>query len=176
MTDTTQTYDRIGGLIWVVFGAAIVYGSWTMDRLESLKIPLSTAPGVPTGLLGICFIILGLVMLLRRMAPELVSYAEAAPTGEATPAPELEEEFAWNRALFSGALCLLYAGLLLGRGLPYWLLTCSFLFLHMVLLDETGRVPARPTKRRLITAAIVAPIVTVVVMLVFEKVFLVRLP
>ena len=46
--------DRVGGtLSGVVFGAAIVYGSWTMDRLESLKIPLSTAPGVVPGVLGI---------------------------------------------------------------------------------------------------------------------------
>ena len=31
--------DRIGGLIWIVFGSAVVYGSWTMDRLQSLGIP-----------------------------------------------------------------------------------------------------------------------------------------
>ena len=174
MTDTTQTYDRVGGLIWVVFGAAIVYGSWTMDRLESLKIPLSTVPGLPTGLLGFGFIILGLVMVLRRNAPEVVSYADT-PSAPAE-APAQEDDFAWSRALFSGALCLLYAGLLLGRGLPYWLLTCAFLFAHIVLLDETGRVPARPTWRRVALAAVIAPVVTVVVMLVFEKVFLVRLP
>ena len=58
MTDRTWSYDRIGGLIWVVFGGAIVCGSWTMDRLQSLGIPLSTAPGVPTGLLGFGFIVL----------------------------------------------------------------------------------------------------------------------
>jgi hypothetical protein len=176
MTDTTHSYDRIGGLIWVVFGAAIVYGSWMMDRLESLRIPPSTAPGVPTGLLGLCFIILGLVMLLRRKAPELVSYVDAGSAGSETRPPAQQEDFAWSRALFSGALCLLYAGLLLGRGLPYWLLTGGFLFLHIVLLDETGSVPARPTWRRTMIAAIVAPIVTIVVMLVFEKIFLVRLP
>ena len=72
--------------------------------------------------------------------------------------------------------CLTYAGALLGRGLPYWLLTGGFLFLHIVLLDETGRVPARPTCGALMTAALIAPVVTIVVMLVFEKLFLVRLP
>jgi hypothetical protein len=175
MTDTTPSYDRIGGLIWVVFGAAIVYGSWTMDRLPSLGIPLSTVPGVPTGLLGLGFIVLGLVMLLRRKAPEFVSYVDAeSPVEKAVPAQE--DDFAWSRALFSGSLCLLYAGLLLGRGLPFWLLTCGFLFLHIVLLDETGRVPARPTWRRAMLAAVIAPVVTIAVMLVFQKIFLVRLP
>jgi DNA-binding response OmpR family regulator len=46
----------------------------------------------------------------------------------------------------------------------------------IVLLDESGHVPARPTLRRLLAAALIAPAVTVVVMLVFEKLFLVRLP
>lgn len=170
---TAQFADRIGGLIWVVFGAAVVYGSWTMDRLVSLGIPPSTAPGVPTGLLGLGFIAFGMVMLLRRGPAQVLSYADGATPAEAET---VDQGFAWGRALLSATLCLTYAGLLLGRGLPYWLLTGAFLFLHIVLLDETERVPARPTVRRLLAAALIAPAVTVVVMLVFEKIFLVRLP
>ena len=45
--------------IWIVFGSAVVYGSWTMDRLESLGIPPSTAPGLVPGLLGIGIVIFG---------------------------------------------------------------------------------------------------------------------
>jgi len=172
MPATAQLSDRIGGLIWVVFGAAVVYGSWTMDRLASLGIPLSTAPGLPTGLLGLGFIAFGMVMLLRRGPSQEVAYPDAG----AAPGPDVDQGFAWGRALLSATLCLVYAGLLLGRGLPYWLLTGAFLFLHMVLLDETERVPARPTLRRLLAAAVIAPSVTVVVVLVFEKLFLVRLP
>ena len=175
MPTTSQLSDRIGGLIWVVFGAAVVYGSWTMDRLASLGIPLSTAPGVPTGLLGLGFIAFGMVMLLRRGPAQVSVYTDAG----ATPDPEVQPQdqgFAWGRALLSATLCLAYAGVLLGRGLPYWLLTGAFLFLHIVLLDETERVPARPTLRRLLAAAVIAPSVTVVVVLVFEKLFLVRLP
>jgi hypothetical protein len=65
---------------------------------------------------------------------------------------------------------------LLGGGLHYWMLTAAFLFLHVLLLDETERVPASPTTRRLIAAAILAPAVATAVMLVFERIFLVRLP
>ncbi|MGH8640182.1 MAG: tripartite tricarboxylate transporter TctB family protein [Burkholderiales bacterium] len=175
MLSTTQLADRIGGLIWVVFGAAVVYGSWTMDRLPSLGIPLSTAPGVPTGLVGLGFIAFGMVMLLRRAPPQAISYSAASASPEPEAQPQ-DQGFAWGRALLSAALCLAYAGLLLGRGLPYWLLTAGFLFLHIVLLDETDRVPARPTLRRLLAAALIAPSVTVVVVLVFENLFLVRLP
>ena len=66
--------------------------------------------------------------------------------------------------------------MLLGGGLPYWVLTAAFLFLHIMLLDETGRVPAQPTLHRLVLAAVIAPAVATVVMLTFQYVFLVRLP
>jgi hypothetical protein len=175
MPTTSLLSDRIGGLIWVAFGAAVVYGSWTMDRLQSLGIPLFTAPGVPTGLLGVGFIAFGMVMLLRRAPPEVPSYTDSATPPE-PEAQQQDQSPAWGRALLSGTLCLTYAGLLLGRGLPYWLLTGAFLFLHIVLLDESDRVPARPTLRRILAAALIAPAVTVAVVLIFEKLFLVRLP
>ena len=76
----------------------------------------------------------------------------------------------------SWALCVTYAGVLLGRGVHYWVLTAAFLFLHMLLLDETERVPGRPTPRRLLTVAIIVPAVATAVTLVFERIFLVRLP
>ena len=78
--------------------------------------------------------------------------------------------------MLSWVLCMTYGGVLLGSGLHYWVLTAGFLFLHVMLLDETERVPARPTSRRLLLAAILAPAVATAVMLVFERIFLVRLP
>ena len=48
----------------------------------------------------------------------------------------------------SWTLCMVYGGLLLGRGVPYWALTVAFLFAHIMLLDESDQVPARPTLRR----------------------------
>ena len=78
--------------------------------------------------------------------------------------------------MLSWVLCMTYGGVLLGGGLHYWVLTAGFLFLHVMLLDETERVPARPTLRRLLLAAILAPAVATAVMLVFERIFLVRLP
>jgi len=86
------------------------------------------------------------------------------------------EEFDWKRVALSWLLCVTYGGVLLGGGLPYWALTAGFLFLHILLLDETDRVPASPTLRRLVIAAVVAPVVATVVMLTFERIFLVRLP
>ena len=135
--------DRIGGLIWFVFGVAVVYGSWTMDRLESLNIPPSTAPGVVPGLLGIGFIIFALILVFRReQRADRDTYAprrgDAAPAEaddgrlplEAHPA-ELVALPDLRRRCCSAAAC------------HYWALTVGFLFLHIMLLDETEHVPAR---------------------------------
>ena len=78
--------------------------------------------------------------------------------------------------MLSWVLCMTYAAVLLGGSLHYWVLTAAFLFLHVMLLDETERVPASPTTRRLLIAGMLAPAVATAVMLVFERIFLVRLP
>ncbi len=74
MDMTRFSTDRIGGLIWFVFGAAIVYGSWTMDRLEHLHIPPATAPGVVPGLLGLGIMAFALVLIMRTRKAVLVDF------------------------------------------------------------------------------------------------------
>jgi hypothetical protein len=172
----TISADRVGGVIWIVFGAAVIYGSWMMDRLESLGIPPATAPGVVPGLLGIGIMIFGLVLAVRRSPTDRAAAASAGPTvAEVEPAPHTDE-FHWKRVLLSWMLCMTYGGVLLGSGVHYWVLTASFLFLHVLLLDETERIPARPTSRRLVLAGMLAPAAATAVMLAFERIFLVRLP
>ena len=173
MNANPLTADRIGGLIWFVFGVAVVYGSWTMDRLESLRIPLSTAPGVVPGLYGLGFIALAMILLLRSHQPKAVASFAA---GDEPAAPAEDGGFHWQRILLSWGLCVVYAAVLLGGGLPYWALTAGFLFLHILLLDDTEQVPARPTLRRFLVAAVMALAVSTVVSLVFRYIFLVRLP
>lgn len=175
-----MTADRVGGVIWIALGAAIIYGSWTMDRLTSLQVHPATAPGLVPGLLGAGIAILGLVLLLRRQAVSTGDFSAAQEEQKAgldAEAEDVSEEgIAWNRVALSWALCLTYGGVLLGHGLPYWLLTACFLVLHIVLIDETDKVPARFDRRRAITAAIIAVLFANAVAQIFEKIFLVRLP
>jgi hypothetical protein len=131
-------------------------------------------------LLGIAFIIFGSILLVRHEPgagdiPEPAIPASAA-AADAVAATAHGDEFDWRRVALSWLLCVTYGGVLLGGGLPYWALTAGFLFLHILLLDETDRVPASPTLRRLVIAALVSPTVATVVMLTFERIFLVRLP
>ena len=167
--------DHIGGLIWLVFGGAVLYGSWTMDRLANQNVNPVTVPGLVPGLVGAGIMIFALVLLFRRNKPQLVGVEETEPThmrGEA----EAEQPANWGRVLLSWALCVGFAGALLGRGLPFWLLAGGFVFIHILLLDDPDRIAEQPLARRVITAAIVAVCTAAVVTFVFQKIFLVRLP
>ena len=169
--------DRIGGLIWMAFGIAVVYGSWTMDRLQSLGIPPATAPGVVPGLIGLGIIIFGSSCSSDASGRAPTRHSRSPlRLPDAEPAPRASGRARLEESLLSWVLCMTYGGVLLGGGAPYWVLTATFLFLHILLLDETGRVPAAPTLRRLLIAAILAPVAATLVMLTFERIFLVRLP
>jgi hypothetical protein len=176
LTSAKWSADRIGGAIWVIFGAAVVYGSWTMDRLPSLGIPPLTAPGLVPGLLGLGFVVFGAILLLRSETAAAPDPAALHAEGFHKEAPAPPDAIEWRRVALSWALCIIYAGALLGRGLPYWLLTVAFLFLHLLLIDEDRPIGSAPTRRRMITAAILAALVPVAVTLIFQHLFLIRLP
>lgn len=163
--------DRIGGVIWVLFGALIVYGSYVMDRLPSLNIPPLTAPGLVPGLLGLGIMVFGAILMLRRHPAALTGVED-----QAHPESHIPDETDWRRLALSWLLCVTYAGALLGRGLPYWALTAVFLAAHLLLIDESNQTPARPDRTRVITAVILAPVFAVIVALTFQHIFLVRLP
>jgi hypothetical protein len=131
-----------------------------MDRLESLKIPPLTAPGVVPGLLGIGLMIFGGILLARR-----------APAEEGDGAAAMS----WPRVLLSWALCITYGGLLLGHGIPYWMLTAAFLLAHMLLIGE-NTVGVMPARGRLITILVVVAVLPPIVAAIFQHIFLVRLP
>lgn len=174
----TMMADRIGGVIWIVLGAAIVYGSWTMDRLTHLQVHPATAPGLVPGLLGAGIALLGLILVIRKGENTTADFAAAAETkAEAETAQEpAEDELAIRRVALSWILCITYGAILLGHGLPYWVLTAAFLFLHINLIDEDSVVPARLSAKRALLAAITAVSFATAVALIFEHIFLVRLP
>lgn len=167
--------DHIGGLLWLVFGAAVFYGSWTMDRLESQNINPVTAPGLVPGLIGLSIMALALVLLFRRnKSAGVVAFDDRLI--ESTGEQSSETPLNWRRLGLSWLLCVGFAGVLLGRGLPFWLLAGIFVFLHVLLLDDPDRIAKRPLVRRVLFAAAIAIATAAFVTIVFQEVFLVRLP
>lgn len=177
-TGRTLTADRAGGFVWILFGALVFYGSWTMDRLESQGVEPITAPGLLPGLLGLGMIGFGLVLVLRRGTRLQSNFQPAGHLGIAAESDPgaAETRIDWRRLGLSWLLSIAFAGVLLGRGLHFWLLAAAFIFLHLMFLEDDDRIAARPLGRRLILAAVIAGGVATAVTLVFQDLFLIRLP
>jgi hypothetical protein len=155
---------------WSVLGAAILVGSLRMDRLEAQNINPYTVPGLWPGLLGFVMLVLGLVMLLR-------SWRRGALTTPQQPASALLREERRRSWLVIG-LCLGYGVVLVGHGIPFWLassiyVTGSILILQRLSRDEQER---RLGARAWIKALVIGVAASVITQLVFQELFLVRMP
>ena len=145
--------DTIQGLAWIAAGGAIVYASWTMDRLERHGAALYTAPGLVPGLLGVVLLGLGVVLALR-----------AARDRDSARSSSL----AWGNTPLVLALCLGYAIGLIGR-VPFWLATFVFVTAFIAIFEY-------PARRGMALAPVYGAATSLVVSYLFETVFLVRLP
>jgi putative tricarboxylic transport membrane protein len=123
-----------------------------------------TAPGIVPGFYGIVIAILAIVLGLRAvrrgaMAPR--RHGPALATGD-------------GRQLATAALLgTIYAGGLVGR-LPFWLASALFVFAFTTAFEWSAGPQGRA--RRIIEAALLGLGTGIAVMLVFERIFLVRLP
>ena len=156
--------ERLLALGWIVFGAAVLVASWRMDRLANLQINPWSAPGLMPGVLGLLMVVFGAALALRARIRD-ASRAEV----DRTSVP---------RVLLAAVLCVGYAGGLLGHGLPFWLTSAAFLFVTILAfrwLDRDAESPASLRKLALTSAAIAFG-ASFVIGLIFERVFLVRLP
>jgi uncharacterized membrane protein YbjE (DUF340 family) len=144
-----------------------------MDRLESLSINPWSAPGLLPGLLGALMIVFGAALGVRALlrggparAAEAAQAALALRTGEA------------KRIALALALCIGYAAGLLGRGLPFWLTSSAFLFLAILvfrILDHDAENEA-PLRRIALGTFVIALAASALIAVLFQEVFLVRLP
>jgi hypothetical protein len=157
--------DIAWSLIWMVFGAAVLYGAWTMDRLEKLNINPYTAPGLVPGILGIGLIALGGLLLLRSLRAQSVAASGGAAHPLLTP-----------RLLLALTLCLIYGLVLVGRGLPFWLATFVFVSAAIVSFQWPERRARGEVAKGALLAVICGAATAAAVTIVFQEIFLVRLP
>lgn len=161
--------DRRGdlwfSLLLTALAVAVLVESWRMPRLENLGVHPMSAPGLTPGLIGLVLLLLGLLLLARSLRARRAAAAMAA---EASPPLASSDRL---RALLAIALCLVYALGLLGR-LPFAWATGLFVFAFVTVFALQR---ARPW-RTLVGAAAMAVFTAVAVTLLFEQLFLVRLP
>jgi hypothetical protein len=165
--------DLRGGVGWMVFGLAILVAAWRMDRFEAMGGTVYTAPGLVPALFGAVLMLLGAVLAWRGQrrlraarAPLPATTTASASEGDgAGPGPLLN-----RRTVGTLVLTLGYAIGLVGHA-PFAASTALFVGVFTAAYAESGSWP-----RRLLVGAVAGVLTALVVVLVFEELFLVRLP
>ncbi|WP_417308290.1 tripartite tricarboxylate transporter TctB family protein [Devosia sp.] len=159
--------DLVAALFLLALGGAMLFGAWTMDRLEIRRINPLTAPGLVPGLLSLALILCAAILAIR-------SIRRAAPGGWAALRAALVSRSAQRAGIVIG-LVLIYTLGLVGR-IPFWAATGLFVFTFVMVFEVWIADPKRPIRVSLPWAAGLAIVTAAVVTLVFQYGFLVRLP
>ncbi|MDR6535027.1 tripartite tricarboxylate transporter TctB family protein [Variovorax soli] len=161
--------DLWQSLGWIVLGIATTIGALRMDRLEKQDINPYTVPGLLPGLLGAAIVFFGGLMLFR-------SWRRLAKTPH-LPHPRTEADRAEARRMWTVlALCIGFAAGLVGHGLPFWAAAAVFVTVTIGLLQFAERSAKNQRVRGLAFALAVGLGAGIVITLVFQEFFLVRLP
>ena len=170
-TEIGRRSDFVAALGWIALGGAILFGSWKMDRLESQGVNPYTVPGLLPGLLGIDMMLLGGWLFLRSWRRG----GHESSTGE----PHLSRPKISIRQLsLAIGLCMTFDIVLIGHGLPFWLAAATFVSVAILTLQHSQRKATgqRLTLRALISAVAIGLSAGLAVTVVFQQIFLVRLP
>ena len=168
--DISPRSDLRGGLGWMALGAAVLAGSITMDRLEQQNINPYTIPGLLPGILSIAMLLLGALLALR-------SWRRGALAQPHVPFTAHQREVR-KRVWTVIALCCVYSVGLIGHGLPFWAASALFVVASIVILQRMSRdeVERRLTPAFWVKAVVIGVAAAVITHLVFQELFLVRLP
>ena len=155
--------DLRGGFGWAAFGLAILIESLRMDRFTAMGATLYTMPGLVPGIFGSLLLLLGAALAWR-------SWRRLQSAGAGDDAPTIDPLLN-RRIVMMLVLTLVYAIGLIGR-VPFALATFLFVtaFTYAFSPDDASR------RRRIAAALASGMLSTAVIVLVFEQVFLVRLP
>lgn len=164
----TPRSDFIASLCWIVFGVAVTIGSWQMDRLEDQDVNPYTVPGLLPFFLGLAVIFFGLLMLARSLRQGALAKDAVRAVGM-TPAER-------KRFLLVLGLCLTFGIGLVGHGIPFWLAAAVFVSAAITVLQYPQRRAANEVKRGIMIAIGIGLCAGIAITLVFQELFLVRLP
>jgi hypothetical protein len=162
--------DFFGGLAWSLLGLAILTGSVSMDRLAAQGVNPYTVPGLMPGLLGIVMMILGALLALRSRRFE--------PRRRPDAAERIATRAGRRHLALVLSLCLGFGLVLVGHGMPYWLSAALFVGVAIPALQGPARRAAgrRLDWRTLALSAVIGLAAGATVTVVFQGIFLVRLP
>jgi len=159
--------DLLTSIVLVALGLTIFYLSWTMPRLEARHIHPATIPGLVPLLLSVGLTLCGALLGLRSWRIE----AEGGWRGLAGVFTTRQA----LRVLVILGLALIHTLILVGW-LPFWAAAMLFIFAFIMIFETwLADGPVNPLSS-LAWAIIIAVLGGGGIFLVFERIFLVRLP
>ena len=167
--DSPPRHDLIGGLIWTGFGCLVAVLAWQMDRMTQQGATLHTAPGLWPGIVGALLALLGGTLVFR-------SWQRAQRIGWDAALPDDTNYAPIGSFALAAAMFFVYALLLVGRGLPFWLGTALFVTAFVFLFQYAERKVQGKTIRGIVVALACGVLTAAAVQYVFEDLFYVRLP
>jgi hypothetical protein len=161
--------DFIAAILWIAFGVAVAIASWRMDRLTNQDINPYTIPGLLPGFLGLALILFGALMLGR-------AWRAGALTPQGRGRPNRMSAAELRRFGIIVALCLAFGVGLVGHGLPFWAAAALYVATTIATLQYPQRKAAGQVTRGLVVAVVIGLAAGWAITLVFQDIFLVRLP
>jgi putative tricarboxylic transport membrane protein len=158
-----QRGNLVSAGVFAAAGAAILIASVRMDRLTDRGIEAWSVPGLTPGVVGALMIVLSLVLGLQALRMPATDGEPAVPGG-------------MRRAGLALLLCVLFAGITLGHGLPFVVEGAAFIFVFTSLFSWAEWRAAGRVVRGLAQTLAVAVLASAFISWLFESVFLVRLP
>lgn len=172
--------DLLDGLLWLSLGTAIAIVSWHMDRLQAQHINPYTVPGLVPGLVGLAMMMLGILLAIRGWRVGGRVHLRAPHAAEVGPAAhdQLAHRAVRVRIGTVLALCLTFAVGLVGHGLPFWAAAAIFVTAAVLILRTAQSKVAGPVlwMRTVLIAVVIGLGAGGLITLVFQEIFLVRLP
>jgi len=172
MTDPGMTRkDFIASIVLIVFSMTIIVISYTMPRLERRGIDPLSAPGVVPGMIGVVLLCLALILFIRSIRNGGYRIFQQSES----PAGAHRQQGAVARVSLTLIISLIYAIGFLGH-LNYSIGTGIFIFSFICLFEIKPGQAWRVRKKIILLACIQAVVASVLITLVFQKLFLIDLP
>lgn len=162
--------DFLTGIVLMALSLYVMFEAWQMPRLEHLKVHPLSVPGLVPAFLASVILIFGMALVIRsiwRGGHRLTFTFKGFLQSLRIPGNK--------RLVVTAFLTIFYAVLLIGT-LPYWLATGLFIFVFIILFEWEQGMSMAQRRRCILSASLIAILSSVVITLVFERLFLVTLP
>lgn len=161
--------DFYTSIILIAFGITATRMAMQMPLADARMHSVYSSAGVVPGILGIIITVFGIILFVRS----LVKSRRAAVIC-ATEVKAFFMDSSVIRIIITITLCLLYV-FFLGR-MPFPLVSFLFIFIFILFFEYERNIPLKVQKKTIFTAAIVAFVSSAAITLLFQYLFLVRLP